>query len=264
MMGKVWVAMLIIALAELFDKEEVVATYTVRLTARDEVAEGTLAFHFEKPVGFTFKPGQAIDLIVPKQGVASDSSQARHAFSIVTAPFEDDLIIATRMRDSAFKQALGALPVGTEVQVEGPFGTLTLHKNTARAVVFIAGGIGITPFMSILRNAVEQGGPQPLTLIYANRRPEDAAFLAQLQQWERQNPAFRLLATMTQMNHSSQAWDGHAKPVDGDFIKSAIEPLPSPVFYVSGPPAMVQAMQATLAAAGIDEDDVRSEEFYGY
>ncbi|NYT36843.1 FAD-dependent oxidoreductase [Allopusillimonas soli] len=239
-------------------------TYTVRLTARDEVAEGTVAFHFDKPAGFIFKPGQAIDLIVPQQGVANDSSQARHTFSIATAPFENKLVIATRMRDSAFKRALGALVIGAEVQIEGPFGTLTLHKNMERAGVFIAGGIGITPFMSIVRNAVEQGMPQALTLIYTNRRPEDAAFLAQLQQWARENPAFRLVATMTQMDRSSQAWHGLASPVNGDLVKSVIETLSSPIFYVSGPPAMVQAMHATLADAGIDEDDVRSEEFYGY
>lgn len=240
------------------------AAYSVRLTARDEVAEGTMAFHLEKPDGFAFKPGQAIDLIVPQQDVANDSPQARHTFSLVTAPFEKDLVVATRMRGSAFKQALDALAVGAAVQIEGPFGSLTLHKNTARAGVLIAGGIGITPFMSIVRNSVEQGMPQALALIYANRRPEDAAFLPLLQQWAGRNPAFHLIVTMTQMSRSSADWHGHTQPVDGSLIKSAVENLPSPIFYVSGPPAMVQAMQVTLAAAGVDEDDVRSEEFYGY
>lgn len=239
-------------------------THTVHLTARDEVAEGTQAFHFEKPAGFTFKPGQAMDLIVPQPTVANDSPQVRHTFSIVTAPSEKDLMIATRMRDSAFKRTLGALPIGAEVQIEGPFGSLTLHKNPARAGVLIAGGIGITPFMSIVRNAIEHGMPQALTLIYSNHRPEDAPFLAQLQQWAQQNPTFRLVATMTSMDRSTQTWAGHTRQVDGDLIKSVTADLPSPIFYVSGPPAMVQAMIGTLTAAGVDEDDVRSEEFFGY
>lgn len=238
--------------------------YTVRLTAHHLIAEGTMAFHLEKPVGFAYRPGQAMDLILPGPHADANSPDARHTFSIVSAPHENQLVVATRMRDSVFKRALGSLPIGTDVQIDGPFGSLTLHKNTARAGVLIAGGIGITPFMSMLRHAAKQQTPQDLLLLYSNRRPEDTAFLAELQQLEKHNPRFRLMATMTDMQHSTQSWDGATGKIDSSWIKQAVDGLAEPIFYVSGPPAMVEAMRQTLTAAGMDEDDVRSEEFYGY
>lgn len=239
-------------------------TYTARLEAREEIAEGTMAFHFEKPEGFEFKPGQAIDVVLPVQGLAPDDQGARHAFSIVSAPFQDELVIATRMRDSAFKRALKSLPMGSQVTIDGPFGSLGLHKDRTRAGIFIAGGIGITPFVSILRQAARNRLQQRLILLYSNRRPEDAAFLAELQQLAAQSESFHLSATMTQASSSSRRWEGATGLITGEFVKSVVGDLAAPIFYVVGPPGMVEAMRQTLSRAGIDDDDIRSEEFYGY
>lgn len=237
-------------------------THSSRILSRQSVARGTTAFHLEKPAGFAFRPGQAIDLILPGDG--PDSADRRHAFSIVAAPHEAELMITTRMRDSTFKRALAALPDGAAVEIDGPFGSLILHKNTARAGVLIAGGIGITPFMSMLRHAAEQKLPQDLLLIYSNRRPEDTAFLAELQSLQQRNPRFRLLATMTEMAASAQPWGGETRMLDSTLIREATRDLASPIFYVAGPPGMVEAMREVLEDAGVDEDDVRSEEFHGY
>ena len=231
----------------------------VRLLGREEVAAGTMAFHFEKPSGFVFKPGQAVDLVLPGAG-----EERRHAFSLASAPYEGRLTIATRMRDSAYKRALGAWPLGGSVVMEGPFGSLTLHKDPGRSGVFIAGGIGITPFMSILRQAARDALAQPLALLYSNRRPEDAAFLADLQRLEAENPRFRLVATMTDIAQSTRPWQGERRRVDASLVAATASGLPSPVYYLAGPPAMVAGVQEILAGAGIHDDDIRSEEFYGY
>ncbi len=238
--------------------------YASTLLSRDEIAEQTMAFHFARPADFDFKPGQAIDLVLPASVDTADDANRRHAFSIVSAPFEDELVVATRMRDSVFKRALRSLHVGAQVTIDGPFGSLGLHKDSARAGVLIAGGIGITPFVSMLRTAAQNHQQHRLTLLYSNRRPEDAAFLAELQRLEAQNTHFRLLATMTQMSASSRPWDGLTGPIDSERIQSVLGELPRPIFYVTGPPAMVEAMHQSLAQAGIDDDDVRSESFYGY
>ena len=237
------------------------ATYTVKLLAKQPVAQGTMAFHLEKPAGFEHRPGQAFEVILPG---AAEGEEGRHAFSIVSAPHEGELVFATRMRDSVYKRTLGALPLGASLDIDGPFGSLTLHKKAERPGVLIAGGIGITPFMSMLRSAAEQRSEQALVLLYSNRRPEDTAFLAELQQLARRHPQLRLVATMTDMAHSTQTWDGATGIIDGAFVQRAIAGLPAPIFYVAGPPALVEAMRNTLVAAGVDEDDVRSEEFYGY
>jgi ferredoxin-NADP reductase len=239
------------------------STYEVTLKGREEIAEGTMAFHFEKPAGFSFKPGQAIDVILVEPPT-TDAQSTRHTFSIVSAPFQDELVVATRMRDSAFKRAFKSLPAGSPAKLEGPFGSLTLHNNRTRPAVFIAGGIGITPFMSILRQAAKDQLPQRLLLLYSNRRPEDAAFLAELKQLEQQNKNFRLVATMTEMSKSSRPWEGETGLINEELVKRVASDLPAPIYYLAGPPAMVEGMRQTLNRASINDDDIRSEEFFGY
>jgi len=209
-------------------------TYEARLEKREHIAQGTMAFHFARPAGFNFKPGQAVNVVLADPPTA-DASSAGHAFSIVSAPFEGDLVVATRMRDTAFKRALKSLPIGSRAKLVGPFGSLILHGDRARPAVFIAGGIGITPFMSILRQAAKDQMPQQLSLLYSNRRPEDAAFLAELQQLERQNKNFRLVATMTEMSASERPWEGETGLIDRQLLKRAVGDLSAPIYYLVGP-----------------------------
>ena len=234
----------------------------LELRSREDIAAGTAAFRFVKPPGFNFKPGQAIELLIPDP--AGDEKPLGHAFSIVSAPFESELVVATRMRDSTYKRALAALKPGDAARLDGPFGSLTLHKDRNRPAVFVAGGIGITPFMSMLRQYARDGGGRDIVLLYSNRRPEDAAFLAELMALARVHHRFKLVATMTEMGNSSQSWHGQRGPIDAALIREAIAGLVAPIAYVAGPPAMVEAMRGALAAAGVDEDDVRSEDFFGY
>lgn len=153
------------------------SVHEVKLKGRLAVAEGTMAFGFSKPDGFVFKAGQAIrlELIDPP----AEAGQGSRTLSLVSAPFEQELVVATRMRDSAFKRALKALPDGAGIRIDGPFGELTLG-DTERSAVFIVGD------------------------------------------------------------------------------------LAAPIYYIVGPPAMVEAMQWTLDGAGIAKDKIRTEEFYGY
>jgi ferredoxin-NADP reductase len=229
-----------------------------KLLGHEEVAEGTWAFHLEKPPGFTFKPGQAIDLVLPGAGGAD----ARHAFSLVSAPAQPELVVATRMRDSSYKRALAGLPAGAAVGIDGPFGSLTLHKDRTRAALFIAGGIGITPFMSILRHALPGQEARQLVLLYSNRRPEHAAYLAELEGMAKAHPNFRLVATMTEAGGSP--WQGETRLVDAQLVQSASAGLERPIYYLVGPPGMVGGVRKLLEAAGFDDDDVRTEEFFGY
>jgi ferredoxin-NADP reductase len=242
------------------------------LLGREDLAEGTMAFHLSKPGGFAFAAGQAIDLILPNSvsshspsdAASANAQDVRHAFSIVSAPFEEQLTIATRMRDSDYKRALKALPIGAAASIDGPFGSLTLHRERSRAAVFIAGGIGITPFVSMLRQAARQQLQQRLILLYSSRRPEDAAFLAELQQLQERNSQFKLVATMTDMQLSSRSWPNQTGLITAELVARAVADLPQPIFYVVGPPGMVEAMRQTLVQRDIDPADIRSEEFHGY
>jgi ferredoxin-NADP reductase len=237
--------------------------YRPKLLNRVEVAEGTMAFHFEKPPGFDFKPGQHSDLTLVDPPETDSEGNVR-TFSIASAPFEDRLMFATRMRDTAFKRSLKKVPLGTPVKMEPPGGSFTLHKNSAKPAVFLAGGIGITPFFSIVQQAAHDRLPHKLYLFYSNRRPEDAPFLEVLENLEKTNPSFRFVGTMTDMPHSKKKWDGETGLIDKGMLSRYLSDLRGPIYYIAGPPAMVTAMTEMLVESGIDEDDIRTEEFAGY
>jgi ferredoxin-NADP reductase len=240
-----------------------IAGYGSRLLSRVEVAEGTMAFHFEKPAGFNFKAGQSSDVTFPDPP-ETDAEGNTRTFSIASPPYENELVFATRMRDTAFKRSLKKVPLATEVHISAAGGSFTLHKNPAKPAVFLAGGIGITPFLSMLRQADRDRLPQKLYLFYSNRRPEDAAFLETLQTLETTNPNFRLISTMTEMSKSKREWKGETALIDEGMLSRHLTILQGPIYYIAGPAAMVAAMQQMLVSAGVEEDDIRSDEFFGY
>jgi ferredoxin-NADP reductase len=222
-----------------------------------------MAFHFRKPEGFDFRAGQAIDvtLIDPPE---TDAEGNTRAFSIASAPSDPALVVATRMRDSAFKRVLKSAAPGLRVKIEGPTGSLTLHKNPSKPAVFLAGGIGITPFRSIARDAAAQNLPQQIYLFYSNRRPEDSAYLDELQQLQSKYPRFHLIATMTNMDASNAPWRGETGLLSGELLRKHVHDLSGPIYYIAGPPAMVAGMRQMLVGAGVDGDDIRTEDFAGY
>ena len=238
-------------------------TALVKLRDRFEVAERTLAFQFEKLVAFTFKAGQYINLTLVDPPETDAEGNVR-TFSIASAPEEDLLLVATRMRDSAFKRIARRMPVGTEVRLEGPFGNLTLHTDAARPAVLIAGGIGITPFRSILVHAARARLPHRLFLFYANRRPEDAAFLDELQTLQRDNARYTFIGTMTAMEQSHRTWRGETGHITPGMLGKFVAEDARPIYYVAGPPAMVSGMQVMLSSAGVTSNDIRTEKFAGY
>ncbi|HXU19677.1 MAG TPA: FAD-dependent oxidoreductase [Verrucomicrobiae bacterium] len=234
-----------------------------KLKDRKEVAERTIAFRFEKPSGWTFKAGQFIDmtLLDPSE---TDSEGNTRGFSIASGPHEEMLMVATRIRDTAFKRVLKTMPIGTAVKIEGPSGDLTLPNNFKRAVALLAGGIGITPFRSMLVRAAKEKLPHRIFLFYSNRRPEDAPFLEELQTLERANPNYKLIASMTEMKKSQRPWDGETGLINPEMLTRHLKGAGTPIYFIAGPPAMVKGLHEMLNKAGVDDDDIRAEEFAGY
>jgi len=239
------------------------AEYRTRLVGRREVAEGTLAFSLEKPAGYAFKPGQSADLTLLNPAETDAEGNIR-TFSIASASSQPELEFATRLRDTAFKRSLKTMPLGTEIKFEAPMGSFNLHQNTAKPAVLLAGGIGITPFLSMIRQAAAENGEHQLFLFYSNRRPEDAAFMDELEALQKKNPRFHLIATMAEMEKSKRPWNGERGFITADMLKRHLPSLSGPIYYIAGPPGMVAAMREMLVKAGVDEDDVRTEDFAGY
>lgn len=241
----------------------VTISYKSRLKQREQIAEGTMAFYFEKPSGFAFKAGQYanLTLIDPPE---SDAEGNRRSFSIASSPQEAHLMFATRIRDTAFKRVLRNKQLDTEVQIDGPMGSFTLHNNEAKPAVFLTGGIGITPFFSMIRFATAEKLRHKLYLFYSNRRPEDAAFMKDLEVVKTQNPNFCFVPTMTEMDKSHETWKGETEYINRELLVKHVPELHGPIYYAAGPPAMVKALREMLLAAGADQHDVRSEGFTGY
>ena len=236
------------------------STVSATLKARKDVAAGTMSFQFERPEGFRFKAGQYVilTLIDPPE---TDAKGSTRSFSLSSAPEETDLTITTRIRGTALKRSLATMALGTKVALEGPFGDLVLASELNRPAVFLAGGIGVTPFRSIAVSAAHAKLPHRLLLFYSNHRPQDAPFLDELRALQQTNPNYRFVATMTNGNGS---WQGESGRISNAMIRRYVSDLIGPIYYLAGPPAMVLGLQDTLTAAGVHADDIRAEEFYGY
>ncbi len=228
-------------------------SYDVRLLRKKEIAEGTLEFTLEKPAGFEYRAGQYGDLVLPPS-TGLDDSNNKHGFSFVSAPFEDTLRMATRMRDSRYKKAAALVPEGTMVQLLALWGDFTLQKNETIPAVFLTGGIGITPVRSIIAQATHDRTNHKITLIYANRTPAQAAYTDELKQLAEENKNFTFVPVYT----STQG------RVNAELIKQHVADVIVPRYYLSGPEGMVKAMRTILIEIGADEDNIKTEEFDGY
>lgn len=235
--------------------------YNVKLTEKKEIANGTMAFHFEKPEGFEFRAGQFCDIRIldPPE---TDAEGDIRGFSLVHAPYENVIGVATRMRDTAFKRVLKDLPIGSEVEFDAPYGDFTLHKTESTPAVFLIGGIGITPVHSMIAQATHDKTSHSLTLLYANKTPADAPFMDHFKNFAHENPKFNFVPVMSSPTEGE--WSGETGYITEAILKKYVLDLTTPIYYLSGPAPMVSAMRKLLIDAGINEDNIKTEEFSGY
>jgi ferredoxin-NADP reductase len=233
-----------------------------RIKEKRDVAKRTLMVVFDL-LGeeVDFRPGQYfwVTLLDPPY---DDEKGPRRHITVVTSPTERGVLgLATRLRDSAFKRSLAELPEGTEVEVEQPKGSFVLPQETDRHYVFIAGGIGITVFRSMLRYIADEGLPHRVTLVHSNRDRESTAFYDELRELEAANPNLEIVYTMTQ----DSGWEGETRRIDAEMLRDYLgEELDSYTYLIAGPPAMVDGVAEAVQGAGIPEDQVLPARFSGY
>ncbi len=227
-----------------------------------EVCQGTLLVVFDlQGEEVDFRPGQYFWVELPNRGYEDEKGLRRH-ISVVTSPTERGVLgVCTRLRDTAFKKTLAELKVGDEVEVEPPKGDYVLPEDTSPHYVFVAGGIGITVFRSMLRYIADTGEPYRVTLVYSNRDRAGTAFLEELQKLERQIPGLRLLLTMTE----DEGWEGESRFVGPELLNDHLDgELSDYTYLVAGPPQMVEAVVEQLGEAGVAEEQVLPDRFSGY
>jgi len=232
--------------------------YAIKLKNRKEVANGTMAFYFDKSQDFSFVAGEHITMT---QEQIEDS---RRVFCMASAPYEDSLIFAMRMSDSGFKSSLKTMPIGTEVGITESRGSFVLHHDASKPAVFLVGGIGVTPFRSMAMQASHDKRLHKIFMFYSNYKPEDAAFLEELGDLEGKNSSYKLIATMTEMKKSNTPWQEETGYINKAMLKKYIEDIKTPLYYIAGPPGFVLGMRGMLDEIGIDTDSIKTDQFSGY
>jgi len=211
--------------------------------------------------GFRYLSNQAIRLALP--GV-DDPWGAVRAFSLSSSPSESGFLAVTcKISDTPFKQALARMSPGDTAEVYGPLGHFLL--DPARPTVFLAGGIGITPFRGMMKYAADTGDSVERRLLYSARTPEELVFRSELDALSRSSPHLRALYTVTRPADSSTAWAGRVGRIDAEWIREVAKPLPSPRYYVAGLPEMVEETVRLLEnSCGVPPGDIVFEMFRGY
>lgn len=236
--------------------------YKVSLKRRVEVAENTMSFYFDKPEGFLYKAGQYMDVTLLNPPT-SDIKGNERSFTLCSAPYEPDLMITTRIRDSAFKQNLKNLVVGTVVGITGPLGSFTLHNDVSKPAVFLAGGIGVTPFRSMVFQASHDQLAHRIFLLHSNPTPKQAAFLKEFKEMEMRNHFFTFIPSMTQVTQD-EIWSGETGHFSASMLSKYVKDLFSVIYYIAGPPKMVSILLKVLSDAKIRSQNIQTEEFRGY
>ena len=239
------------------------AEYEMTLVDRQRIARDTMAFWCEaNGAGFEFRAGQHADFVFTRPCMGSESDNSR-TFSLASTPNDNrPVMIAMRMRKTAFKCALKAAALGTKFTVSRPRGSFTLHRDITRPAVLLAGGIGITPIRSILQWVTQEHLPHGLYLFYSNREADDAAFLEEFENMAARNSNFTLIPTVT--GHRTIAWPYEKGHITREMLTRYLFGLKRPIYYIAGPSGMVTAMTEMLNASGVSDDDMKSEEFGDY
>ena len=148
--------------------------------------------------------------------------------------------------------------------MKGHSGNLTLHNNAARPAVFLSGGIGITPVRSILLSAAANNLPHQIFLFFSNHTRRDAPFFDDLETLQGRNPNYRFIPTMTDLTNAPDNWSGETGFITQEMLQRHLQGVTSAIYYLTGPSSMVAGLRLVLHGSGVDDDDIRVEEFTGY
>jgi len=237
---------------------EEVKKYSLKLKGKKEIAKQTWAFYFEKPEWFSFLPGQSMDLLYPEK-------DDMRTLSIASAPHDNFLLFAMRMRGSIFKEHLKEIPIGGEIQAEGPFGKrFILPEDANTPLVFIAGGIGITPILSMVSHVTHEGLSTPMTLLYSNYSEEDISFREELEELKNENPNFKMIFTLSNKSEAASSWKGEVGRINVEMIKKYVSNKSDSLFLPVGTPQMAISMEEVLRHIGAPAEHIITKKFTGY
>ncbi|MBA7512250.1 Methane monooxygenase component C [subsurface metagenome] len=218
------------------------------------------SFRFKVKEDVDFKPGQFFFVTLKIDG----TERTKH-FSFSNSPTEKGYIEFTkRITDSEFSKALNRLKIGDWARLKMPYGSFTFEGEYEK-IAFLSGGIGITPIRSICKFATDSMLPTDMVLLYGNNREEDIIFRKDLDDMQAVNKNLRIVYTLTSPDIDRKTWQGRIGYIDDKMIKEEISDFNERVFYICGPPRMVESLINILRnKLGVQQDKIKIENFIGY
>lgn len=231
------------------------------INSRQEIAQGIMQVEFGRlDEVAVFRPGQFIFITLDNPPYTDNRGNKRH-FSIINPQSQKQLIaVATKIGPSAFKRSLFKLPLKTPVELGPIRGNFILPEETSFSLVFIAGGIGITPFLSMLRTINDTGFKQEITLFHSNRDKVSTPFFDELSELAKKEPKFKYIPIMTR----DEKWLGEKRRINGELLKDYLKDLKNYRYFLAGPTTMVGEIYQALLKTDIPLDNIKSENFSGY
>ncbi|MGD9535497.1 MAG: Rieske 2Fe-2S domain-containing protein [Candidatus Nitrosocosmicus sp.] len=196
----------------------------------------------------------------------------RH-FTISSSPTEDFIMFTTRIRDSPYKKRLSLLEEGTKVKVKGPEGQFVLPDDYSKPLVFLSGGIGVTPFRSMIKYVTDKLIPLKIVMFDSNKNQDNILFKKEFDEWSALNKNLKIVYTISQDNeneHKSsdkENWNGEYGRINKEMILKYLgeSSVHNSIYYICGPPGMLKAMQSLLQnELKISNEMIKVEEFTGY
>jgi glycine betaine catabolism B len=244
-------------LKKYYPQQEYNINMKVKLVKKIDEAKDTKSFIFQPEKAILFSPGQYLYYTLPKLNYPDAKGATRH-FTIASSPTEDGLMLTTKIRaESGYKKTLDELPMGSFVEIQEPNGTFFFDEGETEPHVFLAGGVGITPFRSMIKYVVDKKIKTPIYLIYSNS-DESTTFKKELDEITKSNPNIKVHYVVSSI-------EGHLDQTKIDSIIGSWN-LKNIKFtwWICGPPPFTSAMEDILSKMKVPGGQIRSEKFTGY
>lgn len=239
--------------------------FLLPLIKKEQLTKDCYSFYFKRNGGeHEFTPGQYFEMKLDIKN--PDERGDSRVFTVASSPSEKEyLMFTTRIIQSSFKLALNSLNRGKMVQFDGPWDDLNFDEKDPTPRVFLAGGIGITPFHSIVKYAIDKKLKTPMILFVSWKTKEEMVFDDFFRQANNHLENFSYVPTLTEEEGLNlENWDGEKGRINSEMIKKYAYEVLKNKYYFAGPPAMVSALKQTVIDMGVSKENIIAEEFEGY
>jgi len=239
------------------------ARYVLKLAAKTQLAHGVYEFRFTADRRVRFRPGQFLEWTLGH--LRPDSRGNRRYFTIASSAAEREVRIGVKFHpdSSSFKRSLLAMSPGEEIVASQLAGDFVLPTDKRAKLVFIAGGIGITPFRSMIRHLLDHDEKRPIAVLYSNRTAPEIVYADVLEE-ARRRLGIETVYTLTDAKDVPPDWQGGTGRVDGEMIAKAVPDYSERTFYLSGPRSLVVGFEEVLENIGVPKSRIKTDFFPGF